>query len=148
MCVCVLFECIVEIHTNASLSCALVTRVYVLFESECIVEIHTNAHIMTHGPINKYRRAFTYTIGPCTKKMHIHCNMSAIRYHQWKLNPTPLMSSPLPCSLGCTPHKLTLKVLVTAIDAQWEGMGDVGSARYERALLPPCPTIRVLSYSN
>ena len=43
---------------------------------------------------------------------------------------------------------LTLKVLVAKIDAQWEGMGDVGSARYELALLPPCPTIRVLSYSN
>ena len=43
---------------------------------------------------------------------------------------------------------LTLKVLVTTIDAQWEGMGDVGSARYEPALLPPCLTIRVLSYSN
>ena len=41
--------------------------------------------------------------------------------------------------------KLTLKVLVAT---QWEGMGDVGSARYEPALLPPCPTIRVLSYSN
>ena len=44
--------------------------------------------------------------------------------------------------------RLTLKVLVTTIDAQWEGMGDVGSARYEPALLPPCPTIRVLSYGN
>ena len=44
--------------------------------------------------------------------------------------------------------KLPLKVLVTTIDAQWEGMGDVGSARYEPALLPPCPTIRVLNYSN
>ena len=43
---------------------------------------------------------------------------------------------------------LTLTVLVTTIEAQWEGMGDVGSARYELALLPPCPTIRVLSYSN
>ena len=43
---------------------------------------------------------------------------------------------------------LTLKVLVTTIDAQWEGMGDVGSVRYEPALLPPCPTIRVLSYSS
>ena len=43
---------------------------------------------------------------------------------------------------------LTLTVLVTAIDAQWEVMGDVGSARYEPALLPPCLTIRVLSYSN
>ena len=43
---------------------------------------------------------------------------------------------------------LTLKVQVATIDAQWEGMGDVGSARYEPALLPPCPTIRVLSYSN
>ena len=43
---------------------------------------------------------------------------------------------------------LTLKVLVATIDAQWEGMGDVGSARYESALLPPCPTIRVLYFSN
>ena len=43
---------------------------------------------------------------------------------------------------------LTLKVQVVTVDAQWEGMGDVGSARYELALLPPCPTIRVLSYSN
>ena len=45
-------------------------------------------------------------------------------------------------------QQLTLRVLVTTIDAQWEGMGDVGSARYEPALLPPCPTIRVLSYGN
>ena len=43
---------------------------------------------------------------------------------------------------------LAVKVLVMTIDAQWEGMGDVGSARYEPALLPPCPTIKVLSYSN
>ena len=42
----------------------------------------------------------------------------------------------------------TLKVLVTTIDAQWKGMGDVGSARYEPALLSPCPTVRVLTYSN
>ena len=42
---------------------------------------------------------------------------------------------------------LILKALVATIDAQWEGMGDVGSARYEPALLPPCLTIRVLSYS-
>ena len=38
---------------------------------------------------------------------------------------------------------LHLKVLGATIDAQWEGMGDVGSARYEPALLPPCPAIRV-----
>ena len=43
---------------------------------------------------------------------------------------------------------LTHTVLVATIDAQWEGMEDVGSVRYEPALLPPCPTIRVLSYSN
>ena len=34
------------------------------------------------------------------------------------------------------------------ITTQCEGMGEVGSARYEPALLPPCPSIRVLSYSN
>ena len=46
------------------------------------------------------------------------------------------------------PSLRTLKVLVTTTDAQWEGTGDVGLARYEPALLPPCPTIRVLSYSS
>ena len=40
---------------------------------------------------------------------------------------------------------LPLKVLVVTIDAQWEGMGDVGLVRYEPALLPPCLTIRVFS---
>ena len=45
-------------------------------------------------------------------------------------------------------NTLTLTVLVATIDAQWEGMGDVGLARYEPALLLPCLTIRVLSYSN
>ena len=49
-------------------------------------------------------------------------------------------------SVSCC--SLTLTVLVAIIDAQWEGMGDIGSARYEPALLPPCPTIKVLSYSN
>ena len=32
--------------------------------------------------------------------------------------------------------------------AQCEGVVEVGSARYEPALLPPCLSIRVLSYSN
>ena len=34
-------------------------------------------------------------------------------------------------SLPSNESKLTLKMLVAAIDAQWEGMGDVGSARYD-----------------
>ena len=42
----------------------------------------------------------------------------------------------------------TVKLLNRIITAQWEGMGNVGSARYEPAPLPPCPTIRVLRYSN
>ena len=50
--------------------------------------------------------------------------------------------------IGLNNILLTLTVLVATIDAQWEGMGDVGSVRYEPALLPPCRTIRVLSYSN
>ena len=52
------------------------------------------------------------------------------------------------CERTCNFDRLTLTVLVATIDAQWEGMGDVGSARYEPALLPPCQTIRVLNYSN
>ena len=42
----------------------------------------------------------------------------------------------------------TGRLLNRIITAQWEGMVDVESARYEPALLPPRPTIRVLSYSN
>ena len=57
---------------------------------------------------------------------------------------TPNSSNKLPNNT----FNLTLTALVTTIDAQWEGMGDVGSARYEPALLPPHPTIRILSYSN
>ena len=34
------------------------------------------------------------------------------------------------CFMCNLPLKLTLTVLVATIDAQWEGMGDVGSARY------------------
>ena len=33
-------------------------------------------------------------------------------------------------------------------ETQCEGMGEVGQARYEPALLPPCPSIRVSCYSN
>ena len=44
--------------------------------------------------------------------------------------------------------ELILKVLVATIDAQWEEMGDVGSAWYKLALLPLSLTIKVLSYSN
>ena len=51
-------------------------------------------------------------------------------------------------TLHHTAYSLTRKVLVTSIDAQWEGMGDVGSVRYEPALLPPCPTIKASSCSN
>ena len=43
----------------------------------------------------------------------------------WQENPTPLYS------FGKTlhPEVVTLKVLVATIDAQWEGMGDVGFFR-------------------
>ena len=46
------------------------------------------------------------------------------------------------------PLELTPKVLVATIDAQWEGVGDVGSVRYKPALLHPYLSIRILSYSN
>ena len=71
----------------------------------------------------------------------------------WNRSPAGLqilMSSASVLALGKSSwfFMLTLKVLVSTIDAQLEGMGDVGSARYEPVLVPPCPTIRVLSYSN
>ena len=53
-----------------------------------------------------------------------------------------------PLSVSNNDSNLTLTVLVVKIDAQWEGIGDVGLARYKPARLPPCPTLRVLSYSK
>ena len=69
-----------------------------------------------------------------------------IQQEEPRVPPVILMSGIKPEVSRIT--QLTLTVLVSTIDAQWEGMGDVGAARYEPALLPPCPTIRVLSYSN
>ena len=48
----------------------------------------------------------------------------------------------------CQTRHLTETLLNGIITAQWEGIGDVGLARYEPALLPPWPTFRALSYSN
>ena len=59
-----------------------------------------------------------------------------------------LISTPCIYKQYTATKNLTLTVLVATIDVQWKGMGDVGSARYEPALLPPCPIIRGLSYSN
>ena len=73
---------------------------------------------------------------------HLHC------YH-WDFNPASYRTRTWTSSLRFEPSTgLTLTVLVATTDAQWEGMGDAGLARYEPALLPQCPTIRVLSYSN
>ena len=72
--------------------------------------------------------------------MYDHTLFSILANHQIKHNATRNATRNdcrLPPSL---PHRF-----VEA--SQWEGMGDVGSARYEPALLPPCPTIRVLTYS-
>ena len=67
---------------------------------------------------------------------------TGINDHQWELNLSPWNlrggKIPNPAVLSAL-DLLTLKVLVVTIDAQWEGMGDVGSARYEPALLPSLP---------
>ena len=78
-------------------------------------------------------------------------NLKDTRHKVTMMGPLKL-DSPQSKLLACTritrfpsPKVITLKVLVTTIDAQWEGMGDVGSARHEPTLLPQCPTIRVFN---
>ena len=73
-------------------------------------------------------------------------NKRYLLMHGWILSVTPWDFTKIYRCMSLTLKHV--KVLVTTTDAQWEGMGDVGSARYEPALLPPCPTIRVLSYSS
>ena len=43
---------------------------------------------------------------------------------------------------------LTLTVLVTTIDAQWEGMGDVGVGEVRAGTTSPMPNHNGLSYSH
>ena len=104
------------------------------------------------------------TIAPITE-INIHHQLDVVeasegiisfagRPVQTNLQPTS-EHVPLKCTVKSV---LTLKLLGTITDALrhckqgnhstvgWDG--DVGAARYELALLPPCPTIRVLSYSN
>ena len=88
-----------------------------------------------------YLNIRTHTDGMLRSRLHVQCTVIQLAI--------ATLEFPGYKKLYChTLNLLTLKVLVATIDAQWEGMGDVGSARYEPALLPPCPTIRVLSYSN
>ena len=54
----------------------------------------------------------------------------------------------LNCQSASRDNWFTGTLLHRIITAQCKGMGDVGSARYEPELLPPCLSIRVLSYSN
>ena len=70
----------------------------------------------------------------CYTRMHDPWNLKGIKLgRQFCANHLLLVTYKI--------YKL-FKVLVLTIDAQWEGMGDVRSARYELALRPPCPTIR------
>ena len=103
---------------------------------------------------------FTYSIAFCQAVLFgtlplfgysytIHCVVSCIsNYRKRCIKCAHSMLTMCNCKTDNSYIKLTLKVLVATIDAQWEGMGDVGSARYEPVLLPPYPTIRVLSYSS
>ena len=90
--------------------------------------------------------------------IHIMCTCVSVRAAERTKPSFLVLPDPFSFSVMTKIH-LTLKVLVATIDAlghfgnkiitaQCEGMGEVGSARYEPALLPPCPSIRVLSYSN
>ena len=70
----------------------------------------------------------------------VHCTAGAI---SWKVQAYCINSYSASRDNWCT-----VALWNRIMTAQCEGMGEVGSARYEPALLPPCPSIRVLSYSN
>ena len=85
-------------------------------------------HSLTVYCINKYCILYQcYTGKKCCTVEPLCCGLSVFDYND-SVKPKPI---------------LTLEVLVATIDAQWEGMGDVGSA-----LLPPCPTIRFQKFST
>ena len=108
-------------------------------------EIQCTGGMACHKEINNYQCEVTQMVEWSTKwECHTHNTYRVlIGYSKVTMSYIRQLYSGITCGRVLTP-----KVLVTAIDAQWEGMGDVGLARYELALLPPCPTIRVLSYST
>ena len=71
-------------------------------------------------------------------------NNNILKYPILKVNNTTNWEITLlwKCQTQQLMHQDTFNRIITA---QWE---DVGSARYELALRSPCPTIRVLSFSN
>ena len=71
----------------------------------------------------------------------------SIVYNIW-LGPTMEMNWHIISYSASHDNWCTVTLWNRIMTAQCEGMGEVGSARYEPALLPPCPSIRVLSYSN
>ena len=82
--------------------------------------------------------------GWCRKLPHNRCQVWGTETG-WKRTDTPQKAI---APHWCKWYQLTS---YSASHNNWctvGGDGDVGSARYELALLPPCPTIKVLSYSN
>ena len=65
-----------------------------------------------------------------------------------KREATPTHYNSTVVHLGRHDNWCTGTLLSRTITAQWKGMEDAGSARYEPAQHPPCPTIKVLSYNN
>ena len=66
-----------------------------------------------------------------------------------------ISEDPVPCIISWTfnysashDNWCTATLWNRIMTAQCEGMGEVGSARYEPSLLPSCPSISVLNYSN
>ena len=108
----------------------------------CMLVYYISAAQNTHADIKSYRVILAIKLTVNIISLAKQCRLHYIVYLIF--SPLKLQTlSPDVCNIIWT-----LTVLVATSDAQWEGMGDVRSARYEPALLPPCPTIRVLSYSN
>ena len=81
------------------------------------------------------------------------CSISSIDFYTWKCweaeSCISLGSSWILNSYSASHDNWCTETLWNRrMTAQCEGMGEVGSARYEPALLPPCLSIRVLCTSN
>ena len=119
---------------------------------DCVIQIYTAALILMDTVVKVYLLLHSHKLVYCSDMLAADSLMtiketvmtygSIKRYTCIGMTQGTCVSK----STGLSPsidHKLN-----RIVTAQWEGIGYVGSARYELVLFFPCSTIRVLSYSN
>ena len=131
----------------------LMYHYYVPWQYDLCSGLGQVAALWTHKVLRALTEQWHYN-RPCPTMLQITLRKSLILVC-WKAQQSPVTWSINTSIMDCLTsysashgNWCTVTLWNRIMTAQCEGMGEVGSAKYEPALLPPCPSIRVLSYGN